>query len=169
MGGQGIQRGSQSPTSTPPPTSGFNTQWTQRWIKGTDHVFKYWGMLVLRLYQLVHKRYPHGSEPSHVLLPPHRTSTNITTHHTCFQCMGNADYPPHLPTTNIPPAPSTAWNAVSFSYLLTINTPTHPLQHGSQCRPATCPPSTPHATLIQQHFLDHNSSAWNTEFRGGVV
>lgn len=29
--------------------------------------------------------------------------------------------------------------------------PTHPsLQHGSQCRPATCPPPTPHATLTQQ-------------------
>ena len=121
-------------------------------------------MLVLRLYQLVHKRYPHGSEPSHVLLPPHRTSTNITTHHTCFQCTGNADYSPHLPTTNTPPQ--------------------HPLQRATQCRSATCPPSTPHApppaawiavsssnlpttnTPCNTHttkFLDHNSSAWNTE------
>ena len=48
------------------------------------------------------------------------------THHICFQRMGNADYSPHLPTTNTPP-------------------PQHPLQRGTQCRSATYPPSTPHA------------------------
>ena len=110
-------------------------------------------MLVLRLYQLVHKRY--------LTVPKH--------HMSCCHYAGHQQSSPHAPhllpthgerrlfTTSAhhqhpPPAPSTAWNAVSFSYLLTINTPTHPLQHGSQCRPATCPPSTPHATLIQQLF-----------------